>query len=306
MTNTTHIITTKNMPQLTVNKLIEQAERFLRDAVLTNSIRPLHTGKLVTTLFFEPSTRTLNSFQIAAKRLNALACSPTLSESAINKGETLDDTIRTFEAMGTNCFVIRHSENGFIDKVANLVQANTGVINAGDGTHQHPSQALLDLMTIQQSVTDLSTCRIAIIGDIKHSRVIGSLLPLLTTMGVKDIRCIGPIAWMGPTINNDNVTCTEDLQSGLAEVDVIITLRIQKERLSDADQLDETNYVEHFCLTSDRLAYAKPTAIIMHPGPMNHHIEIHPDVATSHQSNILKQVKNGVAMRMALLDHCLA
>lgn len=305
MTNPKHITTTSTLTELVVNTLLDKATHFLSDSVQANKILPLHTGKIVTTLFFEPSTRTLNSFQIAAQRLGALVCSPTLSESAINKGETLEDTIHTLEAMGANCFVIRHQDNGFADHVANIIHTETGIINAGDGMHQHPSQALLDLFTIKQSVSDLTNCRIAIIGDIKHSRVVGSLLPLLITMGVRDIQCISPQAWAQSDFTHTYISNTEDLTSGLTDADVIITLRIQKERLSTGDKVSESDYTNQYCLTPDRLAIAKPSAIVMHPGPMNHHIEIHPAVARCAQSKILDQVKNGVAMRMALLDTAL-
>lgn len=305
MTNTHHIITTKTLTQPIITQLLEQANVFLNTAIQQPAVLPSHTGKLITTLFFEPSTRTLNSFLIAAKRLNALTISPNLSHSALCKGESLEDTIHTLETMGTNCFIIRHSDDNLINHVSNIVNKDTSIINAGSGITEHPSQALLDLMTIQQHYPALNAIKIAIIGDIKHSRVVSSLLPLLTTMGMCNISCIGPQAWLPTTTNHDSITCSSDIEAGLKDADVIMTLRIQKERLSKAEQLDENLYRHQFCLTPDRLNLASPQAIVMHPGPMNQHTEIHPAVSTSQQSVILSQVKNGVAMRMALINYCL-
>lgn len=305
MTNIHHVTTTSTLTQPTITQLLKQANIFLNSAIQTPAVLPTHTGKLITTLFFEPSTRTLNSFLIAAKRLNALTLSPNLSHSALCKGESLEDTIHTLEAMGTDCFIIRHSDDNLINHVRNIVNKDTSIINAGSGITEHPSQALLDLMTIQQHYPVLNSIKVAIIGDIKHSRVVGSLLPLLTTMGVRHISCIGPHEWLSTAINHDNITYSSDIETGLKDADVIMTLRIQKERLSKTEQLDENLYSHQFCLTPDRLKLANPQAIVMHPGPMNQHTEIHPAVATSKQSVILSQVKNGVAMRMALIDYCL-
>lgn len=304
--NYQHCLSTNNLAKEEIIYLIKRANYFLKEVVNAKQQLALHSGKTITPLFFEPSTRTLNSFLLAAKRLGCITLNPTLYNSATKKGESIEDTIFTFEAMGTDVFILRHSQNNFAENISRIVQPTTHVINAGDGTNQHPSQTILDLMTIQQEFNDWTQLKIAIVGDSKHSRVIGSLIPALISLGVKDIRLIGPENLLADHFKYSEITTTDKLQQGIEDANIIISLRIQKERLQYNEIGDIKNYIQKFCIKSELLDHAHPDVIVMHPGPVNRNIEITNEVINSSKSRILNQVCNGVAARMAILDRLLS
>ncbi|MHB1000584.1 MAG: aspartate carbamoyltransferase catalytic subunit [Armatimonadota bacterium] len=259
---------------------------------------PTLRGRSVVTLFFEPSTRTRVSFETAAKIMSADTSSIAVSTSAVVKGESLKDTILTLQAMKPDVFIIRHQASGAPHFVANLVKES--VINAGDGMHEHPSQGLLDMMTIMEAKGRLDGLTVAIVGDILHSRVARSNLWGLTKMGAK-VRLVGPKTLIPPDARNLPAEIYTDLDEGLKGVDVVNVLRIQLERMKKGLFPSKREYSEYFGLTKEKLKLAKEDVIVMHPGPMNRGVEIMPDVADSDISMITTQVTNGVAVRMALL-----
>ena len=261
---------------------------------------------MVVNLFFESSTRTRNSFEIAAHRLGAIVLSPNMTQSSTNKGELLIDTIRNLEAMGASLLIIRHPDNHLAQFLAAELHSSVSVINAGDGSNEHPTQTLLDLMTMRQHYPDLSKITIAIIGDIVHSRVARSLMMGLHLMGVKNIRIIAPDYFTPPEEELNHVDVFHSMEDGLRDVDIIYTLRIQKERM-DATQFPKIEqYHKKFGLSPEKLLLAKSSAIVMHPGPMNRGIEIESSVADGPQSVILQQTQNSVAVRMAVLEWSLS
>jgi len=296
-----HLLDMKSLSRDQINAILKRANHFLTNYVLKNRATDTLTGKLVANLFFEPSTRTRNSFEVASKRLGAIILNPELSLSALNKGESLLDTVHTFEALGVNIAIVRHEENGVPAWLSDQVSSCT-IINAGDGYHQHPTQGLIDLFTIQQHKSDWSTLTVTIVGDIFHSRVTNSLVDGLTMMGVKDIRLVGPPTLLPKKPNDDHIKVLESLEDGLTNSDVIVALRLQKERMHAEQIPDASDFQQQYCLTANKLKLAKPDAIVMHPGPINRDVEIAADVADSSQSVILQQVKNGVAVRMAVLE----
>ncbi len=255
----------------------------------------------VANLFFEPSTRTRNTFELAAGRCGAKVINIDLENSATKKNESLLDTMQTLEAMQIDIFVIRHKINGIPHKISAGLN-NACVINAGDGTNAHPTQALLDMMTICQHKSDIANCSIAIVGDIMHSRVAHSDIQALLTLGVQDIRLIAPEALSQPYPNNARIEHYNNIDKGIQGADVIIILRLQKERMLASDIPNESQYFQTFGLTRERLKLANPKAIVMHPGPINREVEIASDVADSKQSTILPQVSNGIAIRMAVMS----
>lgn len=297
-----HLIDITHLTKNQIEQLIQNAQNFKK-----NNLASFHSdvlqGQVIAKLFFEPSTRTRNSFEIAAYRLGAFVISPDMKESALVKGETFLDTIKTLEAMGVHVCVIRHAEDGVVQYLAQNTQ-KMAIINAGDGTNQHPTQALIDLMTIQERFSNWSNLVICIIGDVKYSRVARSLIQALTLMGVKQIRVIAPQELL-PTELADNVRVFTNLDEGLVDADVIVCLRLQKERMAASAKLNVDSFSEKFCLTEKKLALAKKSALVMHPGPMNRDIEIASNVADGPQSAILKQVENGIAIRMSVLQWCL-
>lgn len=266
-----------------------------------------HQNKTIANLFYENSTRTLVSFELAAKRLGVCSMSLTMNNSSEAKGEVFLDTLQTLGAMSIDAFVIRHrQENLILDAKKALPQY--GFINAGNGMHAHPSQALLDVFTIIQHVTDfpkLHNLKIVIVGDIKHSRVANSLIEALKKLGVMDIRICTP-SYFQPKKKFEGVAMDTSLAMALEDVDIIYNLRVQKERFDANEQMDFDEYIDQYQLSSDKLQNIKPKAIIMHPGPMNRGIEISSEVADGLHSKILKQVENGVYMRMAILDWILS
>ena len=294
-----HLLNIRSLTRYHIQKLIQRANHFLTHGVEKNNVFEELQGQLVVNLFFEPSTRTRNSFEIAAKRLGAIVLNPELKISALSKGESLLDTIKTLEAMGVYFFVVRHFENKVPEWIAKHLTSSI-VINAGDGNHQHPTQALIDLMTIKQYKTYWHQLCVTIIGDIRHSRVANSLIDGLLIMGVSEIRLAGPFSLLPEKMKNNSVKKFTELKASFANCDVIIVLRLQKERHDNS--MDVEIFRQAFGLTPEKLSLAKPDAIIMHPGPINREVEITSSVADSYQSVILQQVRNGVAMRMAILE----
>jgi aspartate carbamoyltransferase catalytic subunit len=261
---------------------------------------PVYAQHTVANLFYENSTRTRVSFKLAANKLSMSVIDLDLQHSSETKGELMEDTIKTLAAMGINLFVIRHSQDGLPQELAEHLASHIHIINAGDGQHAHPSQAMLDLMTIIEKKPDLDLLKIAIIGNIRHSRVANSLQCLFSTLNIAKLVLIAPKIWQPQKIHFGRVT--DSLSDGLSEADVIICLRVQHERLLDKERIDLMTYRKEFALTQDTLKYAKPDAIIMHPGPINRGVEIDSEVADGPQSLILQQVSNSVYMRMAILE----
>ncbi len=264
---------------------------------------PALRGKSVCTLFFEPSTRTRASFEMAAKVLSADTSSLTMATSSVSKGETLKDTLLTLASMGAGCFVIRHQSSG----AAELAASYSGkfgydfhIINAGDGQHEHPTQGLLDLLTIEQHKGEIAGLKVAIIGDLLHSRVARSDIFGLLTMGAKVTLC-GPETLLPPTFQTLNVQMTTDADAAVENCDVVMTLRLQNERMNGAYLPSVREFAALYGVDARRLKLAKPDAILMHPGPINRGVELSDHVADGPQSVILDQVKNGVAIRMAVL-----
>jgi aspartate carbamoyltransferase catalytic subunit len=259
---------------------------------------PTLRGRTVVNLFFEPSTRTRMSFELAEKRLSADTLGMTTVGSSVTKGETLSDTARTIEAMAPDMIVLRHASSGAPHQLARVSRAC--IINAGDGTHEHPTQALLDAFTIRERKGRLAGLRIAIVGDLTHSRVLRSNLWLLTKVGASVIVC-GPATLIPPGIDRLGVSVTTSIDEAVAGADVIMMLRVQHERMHGLFLPSVREYFTYFGLTPARMKLASPDAIVMHPGPMNRGVEIDSEVADGPWSVILDQVANGVAVRMAVL-----
>lgn len=289
------------MKQLSVGEIeliLETAESFME--VSTREIKKVPTlrGKTVINLFFEPSTRTRTSFEIAAKRLSADAVNISSTTSSAVKGETLIDTARNLEAMNPDIIVIRHSCSGAPQMLAGLVKQS--IINAGDGAHEHPTQSLLDMLTIRQRKGRIAGLHVAIIGDIAHSRVARSNIYGLTKMGAS-VTVAGPSIMMPRDIEKMSVTVHHHMKEAVKNADIVMMLRIQMER-QDVNMFPSLReYANYYCLDQKSLQWAKEDVLVMHPGPINRGVEIAPDIADGPSSVILDQVTNGVAVRMALL-----
>lgn len=297
-----HFLTVEGLPQELLVRILDAAESFT--SVTEQSVKkvPLLRGKTVANLFFENSTRTLTTFELAAKRLSADVLNLNIRTSSTAKGETLLDTVRNLEAMHVDMFVVRHAESGAAHFIARHAAPSVSVINAGDGRHAHPTQAMLDLFTIRRVKGDFPSLKVAIVGDILHSRVARSLIAGLNILGTGEVRVIAPRTLLPARVETLGVVPYQDLNAGLAEVDVIIMLRLQKERMSGAFLPSESEYFGCFGLTPERLARARPAAIVMHPGPINRGVEIDSTVADGPHSVILQQVSHGIAVRMAILS----
>ena len=253
-------------------------------------------------LFFESSTRTRTTFELAALRLSADVLNINITTSSTKKGESLLDMLQNLEAMGADMFVIRHAASGAGHFIATQVTPNVSVINGGDGRHAHPTQAMLDMYTIRHFKGDFSSLKVAIVGDILHSRVARSQIHALNILGAKEVRVIAPKTLIPPAIEKMNVIVFHDLEEGVRDADVIIMLRLQRERMESALIPSEKEYFELYGLTAKKLMIASPSAIVMHPGPINRGVEIASDVADGNQSVILEQVHFGIAVRMAVLS----
>ncbi len=266
---------------------------------------PLLRGKTIANLFFEASTRTRTTFELAAKRLSADVLNISISTSASVKGESLLDMLRNLEAMQCDMFVVRHSESGAAHFIASHVAPHVSVINAGDGCHAHPTQAMLDMFTIRRHKKEFNDLRVAIVGDIKHSRVARSQIHALTTLGAAEVRVIAPKTLIPDEVQSLGVHVFHKMETGLRDVDVVIMLRLQNERMQGAYLPGPHEYFQLFGLTAEKLSLAKPDAIVMHPGPINRGVEIDSGVADGDQSVILDQVTNGIAVRMAVMSMAL-
>ncbi|MDF1757689.1 MAG: aspartate carbamoyltransferase catalytic subunit [Legionellaceae bacterium] len=261
---------------------------------------PNYSKNIMANLFYENSTRTRVSFELAARNLGISSIYLDTQNSSERKGEVIEDTIQTLAAMGVNLFVIRHSQEGFSQALAGSLRNNEHIINAGDGIHSHPSQALLDFMTILEVHPNLDQLKIAVVGDILHSRVANSLQSMCALLGVGELVMVAPEVWQPSSLQYGRVTTS--LADGLESADVVIALRVQHERLSADLTMDMNTYRDSYAITSETLKYAKPGAMVMHPGPINRGVEIDSDVADGPNSYILQQVQNGVYMRMAIIE----
>src|SRR3954464_12468178 len=263
---------------------------------------PLLRGKAVFNLFFEPSTRTRTTFEIAAKRLSADVLNLAINVSSQTKGETVLDTVANLAAMQADMFIVRHAASGAPYLIAKHVAPEIHVINAGDGRHAHPTQGLLDVFTIRHYKQDFTKLRVAIIGDVLHSRVARSQIHALTTLGVPELRVIGPKTLLPSNVDNLGVHVYHDMAKGLKDVDVVMMLRLQNERMQGSFLPSPQEFFKFYGLTAEKLALAKPDAIVLHPGPMNRGVEIDSSVADGKQSVILPQVTFGIAIRMAVMS----
>ena len=299
--NLNHLLTTEGLEEDLIFKIFNLADSFLN--INNRDIKnvPLLRGKTVCNLFFENSTRTRTTFEIAAKRLSADVINLDIPSSSQSKGESVLDTIDNLIAMGADIFIIRHSQPGMPEKIAKHVGPNVHIINAGDGHHAHPTQGLLDVFTIKKFKDNFKLLSTAIVGDIKHSRVARSEIFALSALGVPDIRLIGPKNLMPDNIKVSNIKIFDSMEKGLRDVDVIMMLRIQKERMTGDNIPSEEDYFTNFGLRKKHLGLSKKDAIVMHPGPMNRGVEIDSEVADSDQSVILSQVTFGIAIRMAVM-----
>ncbi len=297
-----HFITTEGLSKALLTEIIETADSFVDMSAQQVKKVPLLRGKTVVNLFFESSTRTLSTFELAAKRLSADVLNLNISTSSTSKGETLKDTLQTLEAMHSDMFVVRHSDSGAAHFIAEHVTPNVAVINAGDGRHAHPTQAMLDMLTIKRHKGDFSPLVVAIVGDILHSRVARSQIHALRTLGAAEIRVIAPTTLLPKNIEAFGVKVFTNMQAGLKDADVVIMLRLQKERMQSALLPSESEFYKLFGLTNEKLQYAKPDAVVMHPGPINRGVEIESAVADGPKSLILDQVTNGIAVRMAVMS----
>lgn len=297
-----HLLTTEGLPVAILRHILDTAESFT--GVTEREVKkiPLLRGKSVFNLFFEPSTRTRTTFEIAAKRLSADVINLNMAVSSQTKGETLLDTVNNLSAMHADMFVVRHNQSGAAHLIARHVGPEVHVINAGDGWHAHPTQALLDMFTIRRYKQDFHTLRVAIIGDILHSRVARSQIHALTTLGVPEIRVIAPKTLLPAKVERLGVHVYHNMTQGLKDVDVLMMLRLQRERMESAHLPSTEEYFKYYGLTLEKLALAKPDAIVMHPGPMNRGVEIDSEVADGPQSVILPQVSFGIAVRMAVMS----
>ena len=297
-----HLLSIEGLPAGILWQILDTAQSFV--GVTQREVKkvPLLRGKAIFNLFFEPSTRTRTTFEIAAKRLSADVINLAVDLSSQSKGESVLDTVANLAAMQADMFIVRHSQSGGPYLIARHVGEDIHVINAGDGRHAHPTQGLLDVFTIRHYKKDFRTLRVAIVGDILHSRVARSQIHALTTLGVPELRVIGPKTLLPSNVDNLGVHVYHDMAKGLKDVDVVMMLRLQNERMEGSFLPSPQEFFKFYGLTSDKLALARPDAIVLHPGPMNRGVEIDSDVADGSQSVILPQVTFGIAIRMAVMS----
>jgi aspartate carbamoyltransferase catalytic subunit len=294
-----HLLTLEGLPAEILWQILDTAKTFVGSKVKKV---PLLRGKSVFNVFFEPSTRTRTTFEIAAKRLSADVINLNVAVSSHNKGESLLDTVDNLSAMHADMFVVRHSESGAPHFIARHVAPDIHVINAGDGRHSHPTQGLLDMYTIRHYKKDFSNLRVAIVGDVLHSRVARSQIHAFTTLGCPEVRVIAPKTLLPAHVEQLGVHVYHDMRQGLKDVDVVTMLRLQSERMQGALLPSAQEFYKYYGLTDDKLALAKPDAIVLHPGPMNRGVEIDSSVADGKHSVILPQVTFGIAIRMAVMS----
>ena len=302
-----HLLTLEGLPRETLCRLLDRAGQ-IRDAALGRTQkRSSLSGTTLCTLFFEPSTRTRSSFHIAAQRLGADVINFDASTSSSRKGETALDTLKNLEAMGVRGFIVRHSQDGAVEALAAQAGEGTTLVNAGDGRSAHPTQGLLDVLTLKQAKgADFSRLKVLIVGDVKHSRVARSDLHALRTLGTGEIRVCGPAELLPQDATLQGCQVGDDLDAMLAGVDAVMMLRLQRERMEEGLVASLEDYHAQYGLTVERLRRAAPEAVVLHPGPINRGVEITDEVADGPQSLVLRQVSNGVAIRMAVLESLLA
>ena len=294
-----HLLTLEHLPRRELIALLDRAQYFADG----HDDRQALAGTAICTLFFEPSTRTRLSFQLAAQRLGADVLNFDVSTSSTRKGETARDTLKTIEAMGVRGFIVRHQDDGAVAALAEAANPGTALVNAGDGRSAHPTQGLLDMLTLRQAKgNDFSRLKVLIVGDIRHSRVARSDLQALRTLGVGEIRICGPRSLLPDDDTLDGCRIEDDFDAALEGVDAVMMLRLQRERMAEGLVSSLDDYHRDYGLTTQRLRRAAPDAVVMHPGPMNRGVEIDDDVADGPQSLVLRQVANGVAVRMAALE----
>jgi len=296
-----HFLTIDGFDRRMLTEILDTAESFAGVSERTVKKVPLLRGKTICNLFFESSTRTRTTFEVAAKRLSADVLNLNISTSATSKGETLLDTLRNLEAMHVDMFVVRHNQSGAAHFIARNAAPHVSVVNAGDGRHAHPTQAMLDMFTIRRHKGAFTGLRVAIVGDVLHSRVARSQIIALNTLGVTEVRIVCPRTLEPPDARAMGVHVFHDLDEGIEDVDVVIMLRLQKERMHGAFIPSEHEYFRLWGLTEKRLALARPDAIVMHPGPINRGVEIESRVADGERSVILQQVSFGISVRMAVM-----
>src|SRR5512139_851307 len=298
-----HLLSTEGLPAPILKDILDRAAGFVnfeeRDAIKKV---PLLHGKSIFNIFFENSTRTRTTFEIAAKRLSADVVNLNIGSSSTSKGESLLDTVDNLCAMHADMFVVRHSSSGAAHLIARHVAPDVHVINAGDGRHAHPTQGLLDMYTIRHYKKEFHNLRVAIVGDILHSRVARSQIHALTTLGVPEVRVVAPKTLLPSHVEKLGVQVYHDMAQGLKDVDVVMMLRLQNERMQGAALPSAQEYFKYYGLTQEKLALARADAIVMHPGPMNRGVEIDSSVADGSHSVILPQVTFGIAVRMAVMS----
>jgi aspartate carbamoyltransferase catalytic subunit len=296
-----HFITPEGLSRDVLTHILDTAANFvsLNDREVKKV--PLLRGKSVFNLFFENSTRTRTTFEIAAKRLSADVFNLDIAKSSAAKGESLLDTIANLSAMAADIFVVRHSDSGAPFLIAQHVAPHVHVVNAGDGRHAHPTQAMLDMFTIRHHKKDFANLRVAIVGDVLHSRVARSDIHALTTLGAAEVRVVGPRTLVPADFAQMGVRVFHQLEEGIQDCDVVIMLRLQHERMNGALLPSSQEYYHQWGLTPEKLRHARPDAIVMHPGPINRGVEIASEVADGPQSVILSQVTFGIAVRMAVM-----
>lgn len=297
-----HLLTIEGLPREILIKILDTAAPFAEVSKREVKKVPLLRGKSVFNLFFEPSTRTRTTFEIAAKRLSADVLNLNISTSSQTKGESLLDTIDNLSAMHADMFVVRHGSSGAPHFIAQHVAQHIHVINAGDGRHAHPTQGLLDMYTIRHYKKDFTNLTVAVVGDVLHSRVARSQIHALTTLGVPELRVIAPKTLIPAHVEKMGVRVFHDMRQGIKDVDVVMMLRLQNERMQGALLPSTQEFFKFYGLTPDKLALAKPDAIVMHPGPMNRGVEIDSAVADGTHAVILPQVTFGIAVRMAVMS----
>ncbi len=297
-----HFISLEELPRELIEELLSTAESFIDFATRDTKKVPLLRGKTIVNLFFEPSTRTRTTFEIAAKRLSADVINMQSDGMSTTKGETILDTVKTLQAMHTDTFVVRHSFSGTADLIARHVPEHVHIINAGDGRYSHPTQALLDMLTIRQRKPSFDNLVVAIVGDVLHSRVARSEITALKKLQATEIRVISPRTMIPTGLKDLGVEIFTDMDQGLKDVDVIVMLRLQLERMEGQLIPSEREYYHCYGLTEARLENAKPDVLVMHPGPINRGLEIASSVADGPKSVILSQVSNGIAVRMAVMS----
>ncbi len=297
-----HLLTTEGLPAAMIRRVLDTADQFV--SVTEREVKkvPLLRGKAIFNVFFENSTRTRTTFEIAAKRLSADVINLNIGASSTSKGETLLDTVYNLQAMDADMFIVRHAQSGAPHLIARHVKPGVAVINAGDGRHAHPTQGLLDMYTIRHYKKDFSGLTVAIVGDVLHSRVARSQIHALKTLGVPELRVIGPKTLIPADVERMGVEVFHDMAAGLRGCDVVNMLRVQNERMNGTLLPSAGEFFKAYGLSAEKLAKAKPDAIVMHPGPMNRGVEIDSRVADGKQSVILPQVTFGIAVRMAVMS----